>query len=96
MEEIDLSEVDEWFQNRIDVIDANPEIQFATRQLLLDAIEKLSENQKVVIWWFYFEGRPLPQIAEDLGINVNATYKRHFDALKQLRKILEEDKYKDE
>ena len=96
IEEIDLSEIDEWLKNRMNATDNNPEIQFATRQLLLDAIEKLSENQKVVIWWFYFEGRPLPQIAEDLGINVNAIYKRHFDALKQLRKILEEDQYKDE
>lgn len=96
MEEIDLSEFDEWFQSRIDVADDNPEIQIATRQLLLDAIEKLSDNQKIVIWWFYFEGRPLQQIAEDLSINVNAIYKRHFDALKQLRKILAEEQYKDE
>lgn len=96
IDEIDLAEVDERFQDRVQTTDANPEMQFAIRQLLVDAIEQLSNNQKVVIWQFYFEGRPLPKIAEDLAINVNAIYKRHFDALKQLRKILEEDQYKDE
>lgn len=96
IDEVDLAEVDERLQDRVQSTDANPELKFAIRQLLVDAIEQLSNNQKVVIWQFYFEGFPLPKIAEDLDINVNAIYKRHFDALKQLRKILEEDKYKDE
>jgi len=95
-EAVDLSTVDEQFHPEFDLYNSNQEVHFANRQLLLDAIEQLSENQKVVIWQFYFEGRPLPKIAEDLEINVNAIYKRHFDALKQLRKILEEDQYKDE
>lgn len=96
LSEVNLSDVAEWFQGSGESLAPNLEDQFATRQFLLNAIDQLSENQKVVIWQFYFEGRSLPQIAEKLDINVNTIYKRHFDALKQLRKIIGVNQYKDE
>lgn len=88
LDHIDLSEADEWFLNSDDLLQSDPEIVFAKKQLLLDAVTQLSEIQKNVIWRFYFEGWSLPQIANHLGISTNTIYKRHFDALKQLRKIL--------
>ena len=96
VEEFDLSEADEWLQNLADLSEGSLEELLFTKQLLLDAIEQLSEKQKEVILRFYFEGCPLSQIADDSDISANVIYKRHFDALKQLRKILEENQYKDE
>ncbi len=67
--------------------------RFELRNDLLQAIDQLSESQKQVIVGFYFYGKPLPKLAEEMDINVNAIYKRHFDALKQLRKILIEEDF---
>jgi RNA polymerase sigma factor (sigma-70 family) len=91
VDNIDLSEADEWFQDSDKSPDSNLEDEFATRQFLLDAIAQLSEKQKFVIWQLYFEGWSMPQIANHLQVKTNAIYKRHFDALKALRKILEEN-----
>lgn len=96
VEDFDLSDADEWLRNWADLSEDGLEEQLFTKQLLLDAIEQLSEKQKHVILQFYFEGCSLSQIANDLHISANVIYKRHFDALKQLRKILEENQYKDE
>ena len=96
IDNIDLSEVDEWFQGSDDLLVPNPEVEFANRQLLLDAIGQLGDKQSVVIWSYYFEGHSLPQIATHLQVNINAIYKLHFDALKRLRKIFENNQHKDE
>jgi RNA polymerase sigma factor (sigma-70 family) len=93
IDDLDLSEADEWF-GALD--GSNPEIELAAKQLLLDAVAQLTEKQKKVVWYFYFEGWSLQQIATHLQVNVNTIYKRHFDALKQLRKIFEENQHKDE
>jgi RNA polymerase sigma factor (sigma-70 family) len=97
IDDVDLSEAEEWFFNSND----HPsllklEIEIGRRQVLLDAIAKLSDKQKEAIWKHYFEGWTLSQIAIYLEISPSAVYKRHFDALKQLRKILETDWHKDE
>jgi RNA polymerase sigma factor (sigma-70 family) len=94
--DVDLADVADWFQGSGEAAMPNPEDQYATRQFLLNAIEQLSENQKIVIWQFYFEGAPLPKIAKVLDVSVNTIYKRHFDALTRLRKIIGENQYKDE
>lgn len=96
LDEVDLADVAEWFQGSGESVAPDLEDQFATRQFLLNAVEQLSDNQKVVIWQFYFEGVPLPKIAKNLDISVNTIYKRHFDALNQLRKIIGVNRYKDE
>lgn len=88
---IDLSEADEWFQDSDKSPDSNMEDEFATRQFLLDAIVQLSEKQKFVIWQLYFEGWSIPQIASHAQVKKNVIYKRHFDALEKLRKILGEN-----
>ncbi len=96
LNEVDLADVAEWFQGSGESLTPDLEDQFATRQFLLNAVEQLSENQKFVIWHFYFEGLPLPQIAKKLDVSINTIYKRHFDALKQLRKIIGVNQHKDE
>jgi len=96
MDTVDLSDVDEWFREPGDLSSPDLETKFASRQLLLDAVDQLSDKQKFVIWHFYFEGWPLPDIAAHLKVKTNAVYKRHFDALDKLRKILEANEHKDE
>jgi RNA polymerase sigma-70 factor (ECF subfamily) len=58
------------------------------RQYVLQAMEQLTQNQREVIWYIYFEGWSQKQIADHFHVRIDAIYKRHFDALKQLRKIL--------
>ena len=62
------------------------------RQLIQNAIEKLSTEQKrQVIRLRYFKGFSFKEIAEHLDKSINAVYKSHFDALKDLREILNTD-----
>ncbi|KAA3655004.1 MAG: sigma-70 family RNA polymerase sigma factor [Chloroflexi bacterium] len=89
IEQLDFSILDEWIQDSKNALNLNLEDEVASKQVLYDAIEQLSDNQRRIVLDFYFEGRALPQIAEDLHVSVNTLYKRHFDALKQLRKIFE-------
>lgn len=97
IDDVDLSGTEEWFSNSNDHPSLSKlESEIARRQALLDAIAKLSDKQKEIIWKHYFEGWSLSQIAAHLDISPSAVYKRHFDALKQLRKILGTDWHKDE
>jgi len=97
IDNVDLSETEEWFSNTDEHSSLNGlEGEVARKQWLTDAILELSEKQKELVWKHYFEGWPLSQIADQLGISVNTVYKRHFDALKQLRKILGSSRHNDE
>ncbi len=58
------------------------------RQDLLTAIEQLSSDaRRQLIVLHYLQGYSLPDIAARLGKTLSATYKLHFDALAELRKI---------
>jgi RNA polymerase sigma factor (sigma-70 family) len=57
--------------------------------LLLNAVDKLSNNRKSVIRDFYLNGLSSEEIAEKLGKTKSAVYSLHFNALHDLRKILE-------
>ena len=97
IDNVDLSEAEEWFSHTDEHASLSGlEVEVARKQSLLDAIAELSENQKELIWKHYFEGWPLSQIADQQGISGNAVYKRHFDALEHLRKILGSNRHKDE
>ena len=63
---------------------------------LLKAIEKLPESRKQVIIMLYFEELTPNQVAQKLNKTVSAIYSLHFNALKQLRKILDENGNKHE
>jgi RNA polymerase sigma-70 factor (ECF subfamily) len=55
---------------------------------LLDALSELPEARRQVIQLHYFKGMSLPEIANTLGKSVGATHSLHFNALRELRKIL--------
>lgn len=59
------------------------------RAILLEAVEKLSsEGRKEIIIRHYFEGYSFKEIAKIMDRSLNAVYKLHFDALKELRDLL--------
>lgn len=60
----------------------------ATQDELNEAILQLPPLQQEFILAYYFLGKSLPEIAEELGVSPNTIYKRHHDALKNLGKIL--------
>ncbi len=56
------------------------------REHLRDCLNRLSEDQKQLVRRYYFEGQPVPSIAEQLGRNADAIYK----CLNRIRQILHE------
>ena len=67
------------------------------RQELVVALEQLSSAaRRQLIVLHYFQGFTLPEIADKLGKTISATYKLHFDALAELRKIWTGKEHKDE
>jgi RNA polymerase sigma factor (sigma-70 family) len=94
---IDLSKIEEWLESPGDELEEGSlNADVIRKDQLLGAIGQLSEARKAVIFLHYFEGQSLAQIAADLKLPNNTIYKRHFDALKQLRKILGSNWYIDE
>lgn len=61
---------------------------------LREAVQQLSKSRRLVIEYYYFQGLSLPEIAEEMGKTVNAVYSLHFNALKDLRKILDQNRNK--
>lgn len=61
--------------------------------LLGRALNKLSEKEKEVIYWFYFENRTLNDYANFKGICYRAAIGRKKKALIKLRRYLEEMNY---
>ncbi len=86
--DVDLSEMTEWLEALSNPADTE---RSDKRLDLLDAIEQLnSGDRKKFILLYYFEGKDFDEIAEVLDRTKNALYKLHFDALENLRKILQE------
>ncbi|MBQ7464368.1 MAG: sigma-70 family RNA polymerase sigma factor [Lachnospiraceae bacterium] len=72
-----IDDIEEGFLNR------------ETLQELGDALKKLSEKDRAIIVYRYYDGLSLKDVAEKLGISYSGCKLRHTNALAQLRKILE-------
>lgn len=59
------------------------------RPELESAFTKLSEDYRIALLLYYFDGRSTQKIAESLGISRDAVHTRLSRARKQLRKLLE-------
>lgn len=82
------------FESMLEALADNNEInsqrQRELRSVLLDAIEQLSsEARRELIVRYYFLGFSFKEIAEKRNSTMTATYKMHFDALKELKEILD-------
>jgi RNA polymerase sigma factor (sigma-70 family) len=83
-----IVELDERLSTMVDPVKENQRHQ-DDQDELLDAIARLSKARRQVIELFYFEGLSLPEIAKKLNKTANAVYSLHFNALNDLRKILD-------
>lgn len=60
--------------------------------ILTKALEKLSEGEREIIQWFYFESKPLKEYARGKGITLNTAIKRKCRAIEKLKNyFFEED-----
>jgi RNA polymerase sigma factor (sigma-70 family) len=55
---------------------------------LIKALSKLSEKEKEIIYWFYFEGRTLQDYANSKGVGYRTAVDRKKRALIKLRTIM--------
>ena len=79
---------DELIERLSGLSQAEGEHQRRLRIDLFEAIENLSSvSRRRLSSMYYFQGLSLPEIAHKMGRNMTATYKLHFDALTELRKI---------
>jgi RNA polymerase sigma factor for flagellar operon FliA len=62
-----------------------------TRAMLVDAIQALTEREKVVITLYYFEGMTLAEIGSVLGVTESRICQIHTKAVGQLRARLRDD-----
>lgn len=57
---------------------------------LADALERLNDRERDIIILHYYSGRTLKDIARDIGISYSYVKLLHSDALKVLRKYIDE------
>jgi RNA polymerase sigma factor, sigma-70 family len=70
------------------VSDENVEADAISREqisVLAKALEKLSEDEREIIQWFYFENKPLKEYAKAKGIALNTAAKRKQRAIEKLK-----------
>jgi len=60
------------------------------RRLLIEAIEKLNERDKLVLSLYYSDGLTLKEIGRVLEVSESRVCQLHSQAMKRLRKILQE------
>ena len=89
------TDINDLFSGIADENSQNPFNQQALRQDLEKLINQLTLPRQEVIRLKYFEHKSNQEIAHILNKSTNAVYKLHFDAIAQLRKILQskEDNY---
>ena len=56
---------------------------------LLQALPSLSPRQRVLVRGFYFEGRSIDAMAQELGISKSWASRLHTNALRELREALD-------
>lgn len=59
------------------------------KQVLADEINRMAEQEKVMLTLYYYEGLTLPEIAQVLGVSEETADARHREAVLQLRASLE-------
>lgn len=57
--------------------------------VLRESLSKLSEDEREIINWFYFEDKLLKEYALEKGISINCAAKRKLRALEKLRKYFD-------
>lgn len=90
---LDRNEPDEWEQDRVAKL-ATPEtddplflcLQDETRERVTEAIENLSERERLVITLRYYEELTMKEIGEILGVVESRISQIHSNALSRLRK----------
>jgi RNA polymerase sigma factor (sigma-70 family) len=83
-----LVELDEQLPNPEEINRASQE----ERQVLLQAMAHLSEARRQVIQLHYLDELSLPEIARQMGKSAGAIHSLHFNALQDLRKILNKNR----
>ena len=83
----DLSEIEEWMSHSSLVNENRINLKIDIEDILM-AMRKLSSTQQCLIQGYYFEEKSFAEIALESNASINTIYKRHFDALARLRKIL--------
>jgi RNA polymerase sigma factor (sigma-70 family) len=79
---------DQWISR----IDNEPTEESDEHPELFDAIEKLTENKKKVIWNYYFEGRSFGTIGRMMGFSKQRAHQIYKEAIQDLRNILIQEK----
>lgn len=79
----DLSDIEEWASDLSSVDSQKIDIED-----IHEAAQKLSAIQQSLIKKYYWDGKSFTEIASEEQVSINTIYKRHFDALARLRKIL--------
>jgi RNA polymerase sigma factor (sigma-70 family) len=83
-----IVELDETLSNRDDLIQVSQKHR-EDKSDLANAMVQLSDARRQVIEHYYLDELPLPEIAKIMGKSVGAIHSLHFNALQDLRKILE-------
>ncbi len=84
---------EETFMNEIDERQASPEdfaIQAETKMRILELIDALPPDQRMVTMLYYYEGLSRVQIARAMGISESLVGVRLYRARKTMKKMLEE------
>jgi RNA polymerase sigma factor (sigma-70 family) len=77
---------------RIDLSDVEPHLHTERiRQSVGDALEVLSDDERVVIQSIYYDGRSLRETADWLGCSLNNVRNSHDSAKQKLRAQLADD-----
>ncbi|MBR1584066.1 MAG: sigma-70 family RNA polymerase sigma factor [Clostridia bacterium] len=81
-----------WRRNRVSLDETIAQIPFETPQDsdVFQAVMRLPENQRIVIYLFYYEDRPIHEIARILRTRENTVKSRLHRARLNLKKLLQE------
>ena len=54
------------------------------------ALSRMPKGLRDVIWLYLFEGKPMPEVAGQVGVSVATAKRRFFEASQQFRRLLQE------
>ena len=65
------------------------EAEWERSDLLRKCIKKLSSDEQIVVFHYYYDGWTLQRIADEMSVVVSTAYKKREKALKNLRYLIE-------